>query len=259
MANELYLEKDGAVATIVINRADQRNAFSLEMFKQLPVLLDEVEQDTEIRTLVLKGVDDRAFSAGADIKEFLDNRIAKDKAREYNDYALAAADRLYRFPKPTIALIRKLAIGGGLEIAMSCDFRFASSDSRFGITAARLGIIYNLASTKRLLSVIGPIKTKELLYTGKLIDAEKAKEIGILQHIGEGDETDVAAYTYAKELAQVSATALRGNKQVIQAVVDGANEETEHLAEVILASFESEDYKEGIQAFLDKRPPNFNS
>ena len=257
MGNELYLEKDGTIGTIVINRADQRNAFSLDMFKQLPQLLAEAAEDSSIRVLILKGVDDRAFSAGADIKEFMDNRLSQQKAKNYNDYALKAIEQLYRFPKPTIALIRKLAIGGGLELAMSCDFRIASNDSRFGITAARLGIIYNLRSTKRLMNVIGPVKTKELLYTGKLIGAEEAKELGIIQQHHDGDDADKAAASFAQELAAASATAMHGNKKVIQAIIDGDQSENDEIASLILDSFESDDYKEGIAAFLEKRQANF--
>ncbi|WP_033542941.1 enoyl-CoA hydratase/isomerase family protein [Planococcus sp. CAU13] len=257
MQKELYLEKDGAIATIVINRADQRNAFSLDMFKLLPSLLTEAADDPAVRVLIVKGVDDRAFSTGADIKEFMDNRLSQSKAKNYNDHALAAIEQLYRFPKPTIALIRKLAIGGGLELAMSCDFRIASSDSKFGITAARLGIIYNLRSTKRLMNVIGPVKTKELLYTGKLIKAEEAVELGIIQQLHEGDAANAAALDFAHELSTVSSTAMHGNKKVIQAIIDGTQSEDAEMAELILDSFESDDYKEGIQAFLEKREPNF--
>ncbi|RNF39106.1 enoyl-CoA hydratase/isomerase family protein [Planococcus salinus] len=257
MGNELYIEKNGPVATLVIDRAEQRNAFSLEMFQKLPELLEEVAADPTLRVLVVRGVDDRAFSAGADIKEFLGNRLSQEKAKNYNDHALQAVEKLYRFPKPTIALIRKLAIGGGLELAMACDFRFASRNSKFGITAARLGIIYNLTSTKRLMNVIGPVKAKELLYTGKLIDAQEAKEIGIIQELYEGDAANEAAYQFAGELAATSATALRGNKKVIQAIIDGDQSENEEIASMILDSFESDDYKEGIQAFMEKRQPNF--
>lgn len=257
MGNELYLEKDGTIGTIIIDRADQRNAFSLDMFKQLPKLLAEAAEDSSIRVLILKGVDNRAFSAGADIKEFMDNRLSQQKAKNYNDHALEAIEQLYRFPKPTIALIRKLAIGGGLELAMSCDFRIASSDSKFGITAARLGIIYNLRSTKRLMNVIGPVKTKELLYTGKLINAEEAKELGIVQQLHDGDEANKAAVDFAQELAAASASAMHGNKKVIQAIIDGDQSENDEIASLILDSFESDDYQEGIAAFLEKRPANF--
>lgn len=257
MKNHLYLEKDGAIAELVINRADQRNAFSLDMFKLLPSLLADAAEDPSIKVLILRGVDAKAFSAGADIKEFMDNRLSQQKAKDYNDFALAAIEQLYRFPKPTIALIRKLAIGGGLELAMSCDFRFASTDSKFGITAARLGIIYNLRSTKRLMNVIGPVKTKELLYTGKLINAEEAKELGIVQQLHEGDAANAAALDFAQQLAASSATAMHGNKRVIQAIIDGAQSEDEQIAGLILDSFESDDYKEGIQAFLEKRQPKF--
>ena len=153
------------------------------MFKQLGELLTELEKDSKVKLLILKGVDETAFSSGADITEFLENRFSAQKAKDYNDATLESIEKLYRFPKPTIALIKTLAIGGGLELANSCDFRFASSGSKLGITAANIGIIYNLVSTKRLVNLIGPTKAKELLYTAKLITAEEGKEIGLVDYI----------------------------------------------------------------------------
>lgn len=257
MTNLLYVEHSESIATLVFNRSDKKNSFSLAMFKQLGELLTELEKDSKVKLLILKGVDETAFSSGADITEFLENRFSAQKAKDYNDATLESIEKLYRFPKPTIALIKTLAIGGGLELANSCDFRFASSDSKLGITAANIGIIYNLVSTKRLVNLIGPTKAKELLYTAKLITAEEGKEIGLVDYIYPLGEIEEKCLEFARQIIRKSSVANNGIKQVIQAIIDGDTEETEEIEKLILESFSSDDYKEGIEAFLEKRKPNF--
>lgn len=257
MTNLLYVERSESIATVVFNRSDKKNSFSLAMFKQLGELLTELEKDSKVKLLILKGVDETAFSSGADITEFLENRFSAQKAKDYNDATLESIEKLYRFPKPTIALIKTLAIGGGLELANSCDFRFASSGSKLGITAANIGIIYNLVSTKRLVNLIGPTKAKELLYTAKLITAEEGKEIGLVDYIYPLGEIEEKCLEFARQIIRKSSVANNGIKQVIQAIIDGDNEETEEIEKLILESFSSDDYKEGIAAFLEKRKPNF--
>ncbi|MGD6855769.1 enoyl-CoA hydratase/isomerase family protein [Bacillus infantis] len=256
--NDLYIEKAGPIASLVINRPEKKNAFTLQMFKQLSSLLDDLEQDEAARVLIVRGVDDTCFAAGADISEFLENRLSAEKAKLYNDTALEAVEKLYRFSKPTIAVIRGLAIGGGLELALACDFRFASKDSRLGITAAKLGIVYNLASTKRLADAVGISRAKELLYTGKLVNAAEAKEIGLINDWADGASALERALELAGQIAERSAVSVIGIKKVIHAIADGAVEEDETIARLILDSFSSDDYQEGIQAFLEKRKPDFS-
>ncbi|WP_080844148.1 enoyl-CoA hydratase/isomerase family protein [Cytobacillus gottheilii] len=254
---ELYWKKEKRIASIIINRSHKKNAFNLNMFQTLSVLLDEIEHDKEVKVVVLCGADGSAFSAGADISEFLQNRTSAQKAKQYNTIALKAVEKLYHFPKPTIAAIRGLAIGGGLELVLACDFRFASHESLLGITAAKLAIVYNLSSTKRLIDAVGASKAKEMLYTGKLVKAQEGHEIGLVNYVLPYEELLKSAYDYASQLAEKSSLALNGTKKVIQAVLNGDIEEDENIEQLILASFESEDYQEGIQAFLEKRKPNF--
>ncbi|MCC3358125.1 enoyl-CoA hydratase/isomerase family protein [Bacillus sp. REN16] len=258
VSNELYIEQDGPIATLIINRPEKRNAFTLAMFERLTTILEEIENDPSIKVLLVRGVDESAFASGADISEFMDNRFSVEKAKHYNDKALEGIDKLTRFKKPTIAVIRSFAIGGGLELANACDFRFASEDSRLGITASRVGIVYNLASTKRLVDIIGPAKAKELLFTSKLISAKESQEIGLVHYIYSGETVLDEATAFASLISSRSSVANNGMKQVIRAILDGANEEDEELSNLILESFHSEDYIEGINAFLEKRKPNFN-
>lgn len=258
MTNPLYVERNKDIAILVLNRPEKKNAITLKMFRKLSSILDELEKDPAIRVLIVRGVDKTAFSAGADITEFLDVRYQAEKAKAYNEAALEAIEKLYRFSRPTIALIQRLAIGGGLELANSCDFRFSSADGTFGITAANIGIIYNVKSTKRLMNLIGVTKTKELLYTAKLIGAEEARDIGLIDYVYASDELEEQCIQFARNISEKSLVANSGIKQVIYKIIDGATDEDEELAKSILDSFSSEDYEEGIQAFLEKRRPNFN-
>ncbi|MFA1820362.1 enoyl-CoA hydratase/isomerase family protein [Virgibacillus oceani] len=257
MSNELYIEKNGAIASIIINRPEKKNSFNLSMFQQLENLLDELKDDETVKLLIVKGVDRTAFSAGADITEFLEVRLHAEKAKAYNDFALGAIEKLYRFPRPTIALIQTLAIGGGLELSNACDFRFAAAGSKLGITSANIGIVYNLTSTKRLYNLIGPAKTKELLYTAKLITAEEGNKIGLIDQVHPAEELEEKGLEFADQILKKSPVANAGIKQVIQSIIDGEIEETKAIEKVVLDSYSSADYKEGIQAFLDKRKPNF--
>jgi enoyl-CoA hydratase len=254
----LFVEKEGAVATIVLNRPEKRNALNLEMWGTLSTLLQQLEEDRETKVVVIRGVDDTAFSAGADISEFVSNRFSPEQAKRYNDQSMGAVDRLHRFPKPTIAMIQKYAVGGGLDIALSCDFRFSSEDGVFAITPAKLGIVYNLTSTKRLVDLVGPSRTKEILYTARSLDAHEAYRIGLVDRIYSQDEIVGQTYAFARLLTERSQVSIRGTKKMVQAILDGHIEESPELAQMVLESFHSEDYREGVQAFLEKRKPRFS-
>lgn len=255
--SQIYIERSAKIATILFNRPGKKNSFTLAMFQELGRILDELKGDSTIKVGIVKGIDETAFSSGADISEFLDVRFATEHAKAYNDAALEAIEKLYHFPRPTIAIIKKLAIGGGLELANACDFRFVTKGSKLGITAANIGIVYNLTSTKRLINLVGIPKAKELLYTAKLITAEEGKKCGLISEVYSYKEIDDACDRFVQQLLTKSPVANAGIKQVIHSIIDGDIEESDEIAKMILHSYSSDDYKEGIQAFLDKRKPNF--
>lgn len=257
MNQPIYLEIEGQIAKIILNRPEKKNAISLEMFTLLGNIVDQIQGNQAIKLVIVQGIDDKAFSAGADISEFLEVRFQPEEAKRYNDIALASIDKLYRLQVPTIALIRTLAIGGGLELANACDFRFATSGAKLGITSANIGIVYNLASTKRLCQLVGYPKAKEMLYTAKLIDAEEGQDIGLIDQVHPVADIDTACATFADRILKKSGVANTGIKQVIQAIIDGEQEETSEISQLIIDSYQSDDYKEGIDAFLEKRAPQF--
>lgn len=253
----LFVKKTGAIATIFLNRPKKRNALNLAMWIGLSRLLEQLETDEETRVVVIRGVDETAFAAGADISEFLENRSSAEKAKAYNDPAMESVDRLHRFPKPTIAMIHRYCIGGGLDIALSCDFRFSAEDGVFAITPAKLGIVYNLTSTKRLVDLVGPSRAKEILYTASALDVNEAYRIGLVDRIYSPKELERETYSFAEKLSEGSQVSIRGSKRMVQAVLDGKIAEDEQLAELVLQSFDSADHREGVQAFLEKRKPHF--
>lgn len=255
--DDIYLCKEGSVGTLVFNRANKRNALTFDMWKKMGDLIDEVEQDSSIKVLILRGVDDTAFAAGADISEFKTLRYNAEGANKYNNATMKTEGKLHRLSKPTIAMIQSFCVGGGCELAVACDFRFSDTTGKFGITPAKLGLIYNLPGTKNLVDLVGPSSAKDILFSGRIIKAEEAHHMGLIDRRYHPDELEKATYEYADLLAKNAQMSIRGSKTVIGQILDGETEESKKIAELVLSSFESDDYKEGVHAFLEKRKANF--
>lgn len=254
---DIYLQIKGEIATIFINRPEKRNAFTFEMWKELPDLIDECEQNPSVKVIIFSGVDGITFSAGADISEFTTLRSTVEGASKYNDVVLKAEKAIIEVSKPTIAMIQGYCVGGGCEIAVACDFRFADENGKFGVTPAKLGIVYNTRGTKNIVDLVGPSKAKDILYTGRLIGAEEALEIGLIDRIIPSDSIENETRKYASTICRNAQLTVRGAKKIITQVLEGAVNDTPEANEMIVESFTSEDYKEGINAFLEKRRPNF--
>ena len=255
--NPIYLRKEGAVGSVVLNRPERRNAMSEAMWHMLPEALSLLDDDADIRVIIVKSSTDAAFSAGADIAEL--EAIAKDPARqESNRKAIRWAQRsLARTDKPTIAQISGACMGGGCGIAIHCDFRLAATGARFGITPAKLGLIYPLNDTKQLIDLVGLTKAKSMLFTGRVLDADEALEIGLVDDVFEASALETETHNLAERLASVSQYSLRGIKTIMRRVQDGQTDDDQATAEMFCAAHEGEDAAEGVRAFLEKRAPNF--
>jgi enoyl-CoA hydratase/carnithine racemase len=251
----LLLHRDGPVATLTINRPDRLNAVTFAMFSRLPALLAEAEAAGGVRVLVLRGAGRKSFSAGADISEFETARTTPEQAAVYDDAVLAAEEALATFPAPTIAAIHGHCYGGGCALALACDLRFASSGARFAITPAKLGIVYPLRATKRLVNAVGPSRAKYILMSGIDIDAARAAAIGLVDEVD--DDVDAAVSEFAELLATRSGITQRAAKQTIARILDGATADDDAQAALRDASLASPDYAEGVRAFLERRPPKF--
>lgn len=249
----LSLEIDGAVATLTIDRPAKRNAMSFEMWSALPGLLAAVAADEAVRALVIRGTDH--FSAGADISEFANLRADPDGACRYSAAVHAGERSIVYLAKPTIAAVRGVCVGGGCEIALACDIRIAAPDARFGITPAKLGIVYNATSTKQLVDAVGPAWARQILFTGEIIDAPTALRIGLVNELC--PDPVARAAELAKTMATRSQVSIHGAKTIISRITDGTLAEDEAIHALYEASVKSYDYAEGVRAFLEKRPPRF--
>jgi enoyl-CoA hydratase/carnithine racemase len=251
----LRLERDGAVARLVIDRPAKRNAMTLAMWEALPALLAEASADSAVRVLLLAAAGEGAFSAGADIGEFAAG--ARDPAwRARNQAAIGAAQRaLTRCPLPTIALVAGDCIGGGCGLAIACDLRVASPAARFGITPAKLGLVYPLHDTKLLVDLVGPAMAKRLLFTARLIDAEEALRIGLVETLS--DDAAGAAQSLAEEIAAASPYSVRQIKRIVRQILNGQADDDAETRGWFDAAFEGADFAEGADAFLNRRSPVF--
>ena len=251
----LLLHRDGPVATLTINRPDRLNAVTFAMFARLPALLAEAAATGDVRVLVLRGAGRKSFSAGADISEFETARTNPQQAAVYDGAVLAAEDALATFPAPTIAAIHGHCYGGGCALALACDLRFASSGARFAITPAKLGIVYPLRATKRLVDAVGPSRAKFILMSGIDIDAARAAAIGLVDEVD--DDVDAALDEFVAILATRSGVTQRAVKQTVARILDGATDDDDVQAALRDAALASPDYAEGVRAFLERRPPKF--
>ena len=247
----------GAVAHLVLDRPEKRNALNLEMWRAIPPLVGRAEADPAVKALIVRGVDRTAFAAGADISQFHERFRSRDSALAYMAAVSAAAGALADCLKPVIALIHGDCVGGGVEIAIACDLRFCSAGSRFGITPARLGICYSMASTRRVAQAIGPSKTKDLLFSGRLVDAETAREWGLADRVYAPDDLDRETAAFAETVCRNSQYSIRFAKRALREIAAGAVEEPERLRELRLGARDAGDLKEGIAAYLEKRRPTF--
>jgi enoyl-CoA hydratase len=252
----IILNRDGAVATIVLNRPDKRNALTTAMWQRLGEMVDAADADPSVKVIVVTGAG-QAFAAGADIDEFAavfsDPRAADAAA----SVTYQAQKRLHRNRKPTIAKIRGACVGGGCGIALCCDLRFADTTARLGITPGKLGLIYSLSDTKRLVDLVGPAKARDILYTGRILDAVEAERIGLVDRIVVPEKLDDSVAAYAAEICATSQFSARGTKQIVQQILDGATDDTAATRQLFVDAFAGADFKEGFSAFGAKRKPNF--
>jgi enoyl-CoA hydratase/carnithine racemase len=253
----LAARRDG-IGVVTFNQPSKHNAVSVEMWGGLSEILDEFAADDSVRVVVLTGAGKRAFVSGADISQFEKQRSNADAQRAYDEQTSIGREKLSSFPKPTIASIRGYCLGGGLAIAMQTDLRIAASDSQFGIPAARLGIAYGFDGLRRLVSLVGPAHARMILYTGERIDAAEAARIGLINCVVEPDELESNVYNLAQTISGNAPLSIAASRMAIDQVLqDPDQRDSAALARATAACFDSEDYREGRAAFLEKRKPAF--
>jgi enoyl-CoA hydratase/carnithine racemase len=245
------LEIQDRTAHLLIDRADMRNAFNLEMWEAIPALLEEASSNHDIKLMIVRAAGPGAFCAGADIKELLANK--DDPAwRSANQSAINRAQyELTRLSLPTIAMIEGDCIGGGCGLALACDLRVAAPGARFGITPAKLGLVYPLHDVKLLIDLVGSGQAKRILFTGGLIDAAEAHRIGLVEFLDETPDALIA------ELLAASPHSVREIKRFVRRVLDGQTSDDADTLKVFAEAFTGDDFAEGARAFVEKRRPRF--
>jgi enoyl-CoA hydratase len=255
---KMLATKYDGVGVATFNQPAKHNAISVEMWLGLADILEDFERDDSIRTVILTGAGTRAFVSGADISQFEQRRSNADAQRAYDEQTSRGARKLATFAKPTIASIRGYCLGGGLAIAMQTDMRIASSDSQFGIPAARLGVAYGFEGLRRLVSLVGPAHARMILYTGTRIGADEALRIGLVNQVVAPEELESRVLSIAQQIASNAPLSVAASKLAIdQVLLDPQERDLEALAQASNACFDSADYKEGRAAFLEKRSPRF--
>jgi len=249
----------GATGWLVLNRPERRNALSAEMWRAIPELVHRLADDAEVRSLALTGEGGEAFAAGADISEFAGNRDDADAARRYDAMTLDAFTALQDCRKPVIAVIDGYCLGGGLALALACDIRIASDRSSFALPPARLGLAYPLAGLRQLLATVSAARAKELLFTARRVDAAEGLRIGLVHSAVPGASLIAEAESVLAMLEANAPLSIAAAKRMID-VLSGVSGQAgpEELARLADACFDSDDYKEGRRAFLEKRPPQFS-
>jgi enoyl-CoA hydratase/carnithine racemase len=254
---ELLTDIHPPVARITLNRPDRRNALSSQMWFGLLEIAARLASEPSVKVALITGAGDAAFSAGADIAEMRDG-LADPSAMKRMQQAVLDAQAVWeRLPIPTIAVIRGACTGGGCGLALACDLRLATPDAFFAIPPAKLGLAYSLADTKRLYDLVGPSRAKEILFTGRRVNAEEALALGMINEIVPSDALEDRALSLAREIAGNAGNSVRAAKAVVNMISDGVHAETPESKRYYDESFSSPEFLEGAQAFLEKRKPRF--
>lgn len=257
MAGQVRVERDAGVAWIVFDQRERRNAISADMWQAIPVAARELADDPQVRVVVMRGAGDAAFVSGADISEFGSRRTAANAA-EYDDLNSRAFEALSSLDVPLIAMIHGFCVGGGTAIALCADLRYAAADAQFGIPAARLGLGYDAAGVGKLARLVGPSAAGEILFTARRFSADEALRMGLVNAVFDKAKLEEQVLATARGIAANAPLTVRAAKQTLRALGRPEGEgDGRKLAAAVRACMESDDYQEGVRAFLEKRQPRF--
>jgi enoyl-CoA hydratase len=256
---KMLMEKEGQLGWIIFNQPEKRNAVSQEMWQVIPDMVKELEEDQEIRVIILRGAGDQAFVAGADISQFRDRRRNMDDELEYRRVSGRGSQSLASIQKPLLAMIQGYCVGGGVGIALTCDLRIASDGARFGIPAARLGLGYHYDGIEKLLHLIGPSNVLDIFFSARTdFSAAEALRMGLVNHVVPRPELESFTRQYALRMAGNAPLTQRTAKATVRELLRPPEmRDLAKLDKMLAECFNSEDYQEGVRAFSEKRRPVF--
>ena len=258
MTDKILSRKEGAVGHLIFNNPERHNAVSLDMWAAAEAVVADFKADRNVRVMVVSGVGGKAFVSGADISKFEKDRSTEEAVKRYGELVERAYTSFYEFPKPSIAMIRGYCIGGGMALAMCCDMRIATDNSKFGIPAAKLGLGYGHKGIKRLIDVVGPSFAKEIFYTARQFAADEAERMGLVNRVMPSDMLEQYVSDYAGTIAGNAPLTVDSVKFIVGEAIRPESERDLAACDALVAQcFASEDYKEGRKAFMAKRKPNF--
>ena len=255
--SHVLFDTDGPLAVLTFNRPEARNAMTWEMYQALVDACEWVDASADVRVFVLRGAGGKAFVAGTDIGQFKTFASPGDGVA-YERRLDEVIDRLERVGKPTIAQIEGVAAGGGCAIALACDLRYCTPDSTFGVPIARtLGNCLSIANHARLLDLVGPARVKELLFTGRLLDAQEAASLGLVNGVVAPDALERRVREVADTIAANAPLTITATKEIVRRIQESRRLDPQAGRDLITMCYTSEDFKEGVDAFLGKRPPKW--
>jgi enoyl-CoA hydratase/carnithine racemase len=258
VSGRIHVEKEGALGWLVFDHPERRNAISHEMWEALPEAARSLDADPDVRVVLLRGAGEVAFVSGADISEFEGRRTGGAAAAAYEETTAHAFGAIAAVGKPVLAMIHGFCVGGGLATALAADLRYAADDALFAIPAARLGLAYHPGGVEALTAVVGPSAAKEVLFTARRYTAPEALALGLVNRVFPKAELEAGVRGIAEAMAANAPLTLRSAKVVVRELGrEGAARDRVAMTESIRSCFESDDYKEGVRAFLEKRPPRF--
>ena len=259
MNDKILVSIEDGIGTIVLNRPAQHNAIDFEMWGALRDAASGLAADDGVKVVILRGAGERAFSAGADIKDFPAHRSTSALAEEYAAAFEGALDAIEQMPKPTISMIRGICVGGGCELSMATDLRIAAAGSVFAVPVAKIGVLVGYNEMRRLVRLVGPGHAANLLLTARRIDEQEALRIGLITEVAPAEDLVEHTYGLAREMAAYAPLTQSGHKRIIQTVLrnPALADLTEEERRLPLSIFDTDDGMEGYRAFVEKRPPRF--
>jgi enoyl-CoA hydratase/carnithine racemase len=257
MSGQVRVVREGAIAWLLFDHEARRNAITVAMWEAIPEAVRRVERDADVRVVVMRGAGSEAFVSGADISEFERMRTG-DAGREYDAMTAQAFSALQSLEKPLIALIHGFCIGGGAAIALTADLRYAADDVCFAVPPARLGLGYHTAGIQALVRTVGFPGTADLLFTARRIGAQEARRIGLVNEVFAKDVLDEKVEELAHTIAENAPLTIRSAKISLQELGRmEAQRDVARITESLERCYRSDDFKEGVRAFLEKRKPRF--
>ena len=254
----LIVTHEAPVGWLVLNRPQVRNALNLRTWQRIAEGVAQLASDDAIRAIVMRGSTPQAFVAGADISEFPAMRADAAQARAYREAPNNAIAALVECAKPIIAMISGVCIGGGVQVALACDIRIAARGTRFGVPAARLGLAYPLEGVNMLAQTVGPANARDILLSARLFDAEEALQMGLINRIVDPEKLEENVRDYVTKMASNAPLTMAAAKLAIrESLKDREERNAKAVSTMVARCFDSEDYREGVRAFLEKRRPNF--